>query len=457
MVMTVSSFGQKSITMNDAVNIALQRNSVLQKSLNSIKSYEAGVKSSYGNLLPSIGASGSWSWTRAEDEGGTLSFGSFVLPYPATVSQTRNFSASVRSDLNLFDGLASYARISQSKNNLESAKYQLERLKQDIVFQTSSFYYDIINGKLLLNVKEQDLKWNEKTLELIVERNKLGAITLADVYAQQVRVGNAELELLRARNNLQTLKNNFHFYLGLDITEEYTFEDVSVERDFDSYENMILEAETKEMSELFNIAIENRFDLKSALLNLETMKNDITIAQSGYFPTLSNSISYNLRANQFENLLDSRSLTVGLNLRFPIFNGWSTEARVQEAKVRVRNQEIDLNDFEREIKNNIKKSWLDLESAAKRFDVSKKNVKAAEQNRLLEEEKYNLGAGTLLNIMIANSDYVNARTNFINALFEYSKLKNQLDTTSVYLSIKSLNEFNEGDKLKWLKLNPKRK
>ncbi len=431
-------YGQKSISLDDALNIALQRNSTLQKSLNTIKSYEAGVKSSYGNLLPSIGAQGSWSWTRAEDEGGTLSFGSFVLPYPATVSQTRNFSASVSSDLTLFDGLASYARISQSKNNLESARFQLERLKQDIVFQTSSFYYDIMNGKQLLNVKEQDLMWNEKTMELIVERNKLGAITLADVYAQQVRVGNAELELLRAKNNLETLKNNFLFYLGLDVTAEYDFVDASVENDIVNYNNILLETETKEINELYKLAMESRPDLRGAMLNLETLRSDITIAQSGYFPILSNSVSYNLRSNEFTSLLDSRSLTVGLTLRFPIFNGWSTEGRVQEARVRVMNQEIDVTDFEREIKNSIKKSRLDLESSIKRFDVSQKNVKAAEQNRKLEEEKYNLGAGTLLNVMIANSDYVNAQTNFINALFDYSKLKNQLE---YYIGILDYKKF----------------
>lgn len=58
---------------------------------------------------------------------------------------------------------------------------------------------------------------------------------------------------------------------------------------------------------------------------------------------------------------------------------------------------------------------------------AKKNVIAAEENRKIEEEKYSLGAGTLLNVLIANADYTNAQTSYINSQFELLKLKEQLE------------------------------
>ena len=58
--------------------------------------------------------------------------------------------------------------------------------------------------------------------------------------------------------------------------------------------------------------------------------------------------------------------------------------------------------------------------------VTEKNVKAAEENLKIEQEKYNLGAGKLLDVLIANTSYQNAATNYINAQFNYIKLSEEL-------------------------------
>ena len=131
----------------------------------------------------------------------------------------------------LFNGLANFATLSQSENNLESAQFTLERIKQDIVYQTMTLYYQVVYNSQLLNVKKDDLKWNEKNLETIKERNRLGAATLADVYQQEVAKGNAELELIRTENRLEITKKDLLFYLGIDVLEEYTFTDTLTSMD----------------------------------------------------------------------------------------------------------------------------------------------------------------------------------------------------------------------------------
>src|ERR1035437_8868901 len=71
-LLSVTGYSQKLLTLEEAVNIALQRNTILQKSVNSIDSYQSNVKAAYGNLLPTLGAQGSWQWTRSETKGGYL-------------------------------------------------------------------------------------------------------------------------------------------------------------------------------------------------------------------------------------------------------------------------------------------------------------------------------------------------------------------------------------------------
>lgn len=426
LLFTFNTFPQKKLSIKDAVSIALQRNVNIQKTVNNLNILEGNVTSAYGNFLPSVGASSGWNWSRTDDEGGSFNFMGFNIEQPATTTESRSYSASLSSNWNLFDGLANYATLSRAKNNLESARYQLEKGKQDLVFQTISFYYDIINAHQLLILNESNVKWNKKNLETITERNKLGASTLADVYAQQVKLGNAELEFIRAQNNLEKSKSSLLYFLGLDVLDNYTFEEENI-----SAEDILIEkgfdASSTDINQLVEQALTNRPDVKSAKLDLETAKLGITLARSGHYPSLRNSISYNMRANEINKVLDNRTLSVGLTLDIPIFNGWNVSNRVQTAEVEQKNKELDLDDLTRLIKRNLQQVYLDYQAAEKRLEVSKKNVIASEENRKIEEEKYSLGAGTLLNVLIANADYTNAQTSYINAQFDLLKLKEQLE------------------------------
>lgn len=406
---------QKTLQLNEAIKIALNRNTTLLKSKNSLQSSESNVKAAIGNFLPSIGASAGWNYSKTQNkiDGSTLE------------SEGRSYSAGIGSNWTLFDGLSNYASLSQSKNDLDAAKYSVDRLKQDIVFQTISLYYDVINVMQLLKFKEDDVKWNQKNLETITERNRLGSVTLADVYAQQVRVGNAELEVIRTKNLLETSKSELLSFLGLDVLENYEFTDSLSSQDIEKIKTN-LNIDYKNLSELVEQALSNRLDYKSVQLNLESAEDGITIARSGHLPSLSNSINYSAGADRIKNMFDNRTLTIGLSLNIPIFSGFSVENRVQFAEVQAENKKIELTELERDIKKNIQKTYLDLQAAEKGLAVSERNVLAAHENLKIESEKYSLGAGTLLNVLVANSEFTNAQTNYINAQFAYITLSEQL-------------------------------
>jgi outer membrane protein len=427
-LLSVSGYSQKLLTLEEAVNIALQRNTLLQKSVNNIDSYQSNVKAAYGNLLPTLGAQGNWQWSRSETKGGFLPLqnGGFLpLPDLKIVSETRSYNVGAGTNWTLFDGLSNIATVSQSKNNLESAQLSLARLKQTIVYQTISNYYDIINAGELLKVKEEDVKWNEKNYETINERNKLGAVTLADVYAQQVKVGNAELAVIQAKNSLETAKSNLLYYLGLDVLENYSFSDSLSANDRDIIGRHI-DANYQDLSDLVTKSLSSRYDYQSAKLSLESALNGITIARSGYLPNLTNNNSFYTYSDKVNTLFQNRNYTVGLTINVPIFSGFSTENRLQLAEVGAMNSKADLSDLERDIKRNIQKTYLDLQAAEKSLEVSKGNVSAAEESRRIQQEKYALGSSTLLDVLVANSDYLTAQTNLINAEYAYIVLSEQV-------------------------------
>lgn len=423
LLISITCYAQEQLTLSESIRIALHKNSQLQKTAYGIKSYEWNVMASIGNFLPSFGLGAGWNWTRSEGVGVEFVGGTPIETTSST--ESRSYSANIGGSWQLFDGLSNFATLSQSQNDLESAEFSLDRLKQEIVFETTRLYYNVINTQKLLGVKEDNLKWNEKNLETIKERNKLGAATLADVYQQEVATGNAELEIITTQNLLETAENNLLFYLGLDVLEDYAFDD-----ELSQEENAILEsdltADYEKIAELVAQALNSRYDYKSAQLNLESAEDGVTIARSGHWFSLSATGSYTFSGTQISSIDDLKRTQVGLSLSIPIFSGWSVSNQVQFAQVDVKNKEIELNDLERNIKLELQSTFLDLQAAHKGLKVSQNNVAFAEENLKIEQEKYSLGSGKLLDVLIANSNYTTALTDLINSQYAYIVLSEQL-------------------------------
>lgn len=423
--LSANLFAQEKLTLDEAITIALQRNPNLIKGKNFLTYDKANVKNAYGNLLPSLGVSGSWGWSRVVDEGGEqLSFFGQSIKTEATETESRNYSLQAGGSVVLFDGLSNYARISQAENDYEAAEYDLNKLRQNIVYTTTFYYYAAISSGELVKVREDNVKFNEKLLETIKERNKLGSIPIADVYTQQVSVGNAQLLLIQTQNAYETAKNNLLNYLALDIFQDYELVDPygDIEK---SADESFLESHSN-LESLVEEALNNRYDYQSKLLSVESADKGKTIAFSGMLPRLSGNYGYSTSGTKPDALFNRDNYSAGLTLSLPIFSNWSTEASMQLAEVNYKNTLEDLSALERTIKIEVKESYLNLVASKKQLEVTKSNMVAARENRRVNNERYNLGSGTILDVFQSDRNYTQALTDNISARFEYSQNRDRL-------------------------------
>jgi len=416
---------QSELTLDQAIRIALQKNSGLISSENELLRSQSSLDAAYGNFLPSLSAFGSWDWNRSKEAGRTGTLNGTNFNFPPSTTESRSYGVGASSNIVLFDGLSNFANLSRNKNNVEAVKLAIEQKKQEVVFQTINLYYSIVEADQLLKVREEDVKQQQKNLETIEERNRLGSVTKADVYQQQVQSGNAELQVIQQKNILETSKSNLLYYLGLDVLQDYKYSYVLTDRELNILDTDI-NTDFDKLNGLVQKALENRRDYLAQKLNLDSYKDNVTIAKSGHLPRLSGNLGYNSFANSLGNLFDSHNYSAGLTLSVPIFSGFSVHNAVQSAEVEEMNYELQVRDSERLIKQNLQKSFLDLEASKKGLLVTEKNVKAAEENLKIEQEKYNLGSGKLLDVLIANTTYQNAKTNYINAQFIYIRLSEEL-------------------------------
>jgi outer membrane protein len=425
-VFTLPLFAQKNLTLDEAISIALQRNTQLIKSKNQLESSQTQVKNAYGELLPTVGAQGQWNWQRINDVGGAQRdyLGNNVI-VPPSEEDSRYYSVGVGGSLTLFDGLSNIANINQKQDNLKAAEYNLEKMKQNIVFQTTDYFYSILNAQELMKVREDNVKYYEKFFETVQERNKLGSVAKADVYTAQVQLGNAELQLIQAQNAYETALSNLLNYLGLNVLEEYKLVDPfggSKTVDTDTYMK-----DFADIGVLVSGALDTRFDFKGQELLLKAAESGITMARSGLLPSLTGNYSYSTSAINVNNLFDRKVLSFGMTLSIPIFSNWSTENQIQFAQVSYKNAQEDLSALERQIKIEVKQGYLDLVAAKKSLDVSTKSVTAAEETRKINQERYNLGSGTILDVLQADRDYTEALRNKINATYDFYSKRDKLN------------------------------
>lgn len=426
LIMVINVFPQKELSLDQAIKISLQKNTSLISNENELLRSESNLDAAYGNFIPDLNAYGSWQWSKSDNAGYTTTYNGLTVNVPASTDETRSYSVGLNSNVVLFDGLSNIANLSRSRNNLQSVKYAIEGKKQEVVFQTINLYYSIVEADQLLKVAEEDVKQQQKNLETIEERNRLGSVTKADVYQQQVQLGNAELQVIKQKNILETAKSSLLYYLGMDVLENYTYSDTLTQKELNILETDI-NTDFDRLNELVNEALTHRRDYLAQELNLESSYDEVTMAKSGHIPRLSGNLGYNTYANSVKEIFKSNTYTVGLTLSIPIFSGFSTQNAIQSAEVNAMNSELQLKDTKRLIVQNLQKTFLDLEAAKKGLLVTQKNVNAAEENLKIEQEKYNLGSGKLLDVLIANTAVQNAKTNYINAQFLYIRLSEELN------------------------------
>jgi len=419
----------KSLTLDQAVTIALERNLSIAQAQNNVAAAQSGVLSAYGTYLPSLSASAGWSRYQNQQPASTpINVGGYQL-----TSGTSGFSVnnSFRADLSLnytiFDGFAREASFNKATSGAVSAEQNSLRTRQAIVFQVQSSFVNVLRNEQLVKVNEENLRRDQRQLDRIVESNRVGALSLADVYRQQSQVASDELALITQQNSFDKSKADLLALIGLDVMDDYVISDPTISPEISQGTLDSTTTRYSNASQLTSRALTARPDYKSANETLQSSESGVTVAKSNYMPSVNAFAGYGISNPELKYINDNRSLSWGLNFRWSLFDGFATNQQVQTAEATRRTAEISLVQTALNISVDVKKALLDLDAARKQYDVSLKALVSATEDRKIAEERYNLGAGTLLDLLVANANLVNAEAQKINAAYGFVVAKRNVD------------------------------
>ena len=220
--------GSSPLTLQQAVNIALEKNPERKAALADTKAASADVKEARSFLLPHV----TFSETATRGNDPVYVFGSklrqqrfttadFSLNVLNTPTPFGNFATRFGGTWNLFDSFGSWRAINRAERVKDAVGHQMERTDQEIIFRVVDSYYRVLLAKKQLEVAEQSLKTAQAILDRSKDRFESGVVVESDLLSARVRMATRKQELIHARNNLAMARAQLSNSLGISTENDF--------------------------------------------------------------------------------------------------------------------------------------------------------------------------------------------------------------------------------------------
>ncbi|MDB5258377.1 MAG: outer rane efflux protein [Chitinophagaceae bacterium] len=396
---------QELLTPEQVVEIALKNNYDI-----SISREQADIaKNNYtlGNagFLPSVNlnASGNTSTNNFKQ---TLSTG--VITERSGIN-SNSLSASAVMSWTVFDGFRMFATYDKLQALNEMGELALKVQIENTVSSVLLAYYDVVRQK-------QEKKANDNSMKLYNER-----VQIAD---QKFKLGlTAKVDYLQARVDLTALQS-------ASITQQITIENSKANLNvllgrktdiaFDVIDTIIVDPAIS-LEELKSNAEKQNTLLKYNERNILASKKAIQEFNGSMYPRLSLNAGYNYSRTASEAglvaLNRSNGPTVGFTATWNLFNGRILNTQIRNARAQMDIAQVQLEQSKLDLESQVYQSWNNAKLAFEILKLEEDNILLARENVTIAMQRYNIGNGTSIELMIAQQSFDTAQVRLVTARY----------------------------------------
>ena len=311
----------------------------------------------------------------------------------------------------LFDGqvfvglIARGAAIDLRKKNAEITE---EMIKANIY----KVYYQLVVSKTQVELLDANIALIEKLLKdtRIIYEN--GFAERLDVDKVSVQLTNLQTEKNKVLNTISNGYYGLKMLMGMPISDELVLTDKLTDEEIKAG---ILEKSI--------YAYDDRKEYQSAKIGKTLNEYNVRRYKLSQIPTVSLSAQYAKNAQRDKWNFFSKGdwftiSNVNLNINIPIFNGFFTKSKIEQAKLEVQKIDNQIAALEISIDNEVMTAKNNYRSAISTMDFQKKNMELAEKVFNQTKKKYEMGTGSQMEINTAQTDMKTAQTNYITALYD---------------------------------------
>jgi len=450
------------LSLQDAISIARRNNPLFLQTRSARQRAGAALRTSYGVLLPDVSSN----FSTAYREGRPQFFGGQAFGSTSDIVST-DASLNVVATYNGQNLLAPKAQ----RANLDAAESDLTSADATLRFAVTGQYLNVLAAMARAQLNDSLLASAQAQLELSRARAAVGAATTLDVRRAEVQVGQAQVSVLRERNNIETEKLRLFMQLGVEQPGNVQLTT-----------RLPVDEPKLNLDELLAGARRQNPALAAARSREAAASVGVRQARSAFLPTLrlqTGLSGYTSQATDIESSInqqrgsaarslsnclstDSLRVKVGLtpiagtcasnftftdadaalmrrenqkypfdftrdpitfsaSLSLPIFNGLQREQRMQEADATRNDARYTVRAQELRITQEVTSGYRNLLTAYEAVQIQTQNSQAAREALALAQERFRVGANTFVDLVQSRADYERAESDRITAIYEFHR------------------------------------
>jgi len=406
-------------TLTQAIQTALQRNADVHVARARVKQASGSALAAWNGILPSLITNLDYGYTKPtrstqvftgviNDSGGPV-FGSNAN------NQSTTFTATASSNILSFPAISEKQRQDRLQHGTELDESET---RNNVVYQVKQQYFEVLKAVRLAEVARQteQLARDEETrAEALFQ---VGTVARGDVLKARARRANTTGDRIHAENQIDIQGSRLRQIIGVSPGPRIIPEG-------------ILDAGVviPDSSESIKRALATRPRLESAKAFEQAAHSGLTSAQTVRLPKISGNFGWLHERDQqsFNNItgiarssLDfeqtSSEWQGNVRASLPIFEGFLIEGNVRQAKGALLEAEAQRRQRELDVVVEVEQAWLNLRESVQLIDVAREGLASSEEDYKFSKGRYDLGAGTYLDLLTAEVNLANSKQTLIEAV-----------------------------------------
>lgn len=388
---TLSFAAPTQLTLQESIDFALKNSATIQIAGKDKEQSQWSVSEAKAGKLPTVSLGSNYNF----QDGG----------------QNSN---SLRMNWQVYNGGRTDAKIDQAEIGVTGAELDVEKTKQQVALNTTTGYYSVLEAKNMLAVNQQTVDNLKTHLSIVQNKYDVGVVAKSDLLRAEVEVANAQQNLIKAQNQYDLAVAALLNTINMDA-------DTEIELSGD----LQYEADTRTMADAIAQAKQNRPEIAKAKTAIDSAAKGVEIAEGGKLPSVSLSASTGWNDSLLPN--GDNDWSVGLSASWNVFDAGVTKAQINQAEVTRTKAQLQAEQINDSVEQEVRESYLSMKEAEKRLETSNVAVTKANEDLYIAQERYKAGVGTNLDVIDAQLAFTQAKTNHVQALYDYNVNKAKLD------------------------------
>ncbi len=400
------------ITLASAIETAQRNAPSAIQAQGQVRGSRTAVRAAYAQFIPTVQFS--TNLTRQSNVATRLN----TITGELTSNRYQN-AASVSASVELFDGFRRINDLRASRAEQSAAETGVASTNATLAFNVKQQYYAALAAREAELATQAQLAQAQQQLALSVAKVLAQTATRSDSLRGAIAVSQARLALLNAQNQRATADAALTRVIGSSTPVSAMPSGLPADSAFSA-----------DSSALAAIALENP-TIRAAEADLTAARYAYRSSKAGFYPTVA--LTYGRNVGSSANNLDpfgpnyTTTGSLGLRLSLPLYDRLARQSNLVNAGIAQANAEAALKDQQLAAQQSLVQAITALRNAQAQIALQQQSVTAAEEDLRVQQQRYQLGVSTVLDVLTSQNQLTQASLSLVQARFSARTARAQLE------------------------------